>query len=452
MNRPTRLICVLFLLSLLFCFSCEESCDCAEDDNCMDDEDGDSLDDDDDDDDISGEDGDDEAEASDGDEDLEDDDEEAQGELIDLQFQRDEQFVIYDGNGTHLAFPDVTRLENGKLMIVFRQGNSHVDSTGKIMKLFGEADGLTWQEEPFVLTDVSGMDDRDPSVATLSNGRVLVNYFQYKTHSFTEGSVSLHHIFTTQSENNAASFGSLIQVDPGEMSPTEASLNDQGLWTDGNDEPFIIMASSSSVVEMENRWLLPAYGANALNLSALASMPRSRISLYESTDNGQHWTEQPVMHDEASDVWLMEPALLRLKDGRLLLHVRTAEGNSPSNPGPLKQSISDDNGQSWSSWSDFPFIAHAPELLQVENGAILSAFRWLNDAYSAEDVSFVVSLDGARSWSERIVIEDCGAAECGYPGLLQLDDGRLLVVYYSPGGRQIKAAIYSMTPVYENAD
>ena len=53
----------------------------------------------------------------------------------------------------------------------------------------------------------------------------------------------------------------------------------------------------------------------------------------------------------------------------------------------------------------------------------------------------VYSLDGGDTWSDVIEILDCGLAECGYPGMVELPDNRILVVYYTPGGQSIESKI-----------
>ena len=53
----------------------------------------------------------------------------------------------------------------------------------------------------------------------------------------------------------------------------------------------------------------------------------------------------------------------------------------------------------------------------------------------------IYSLDGGATWSDVIEILNCGAAECGYPGMVELDGNKILVVYYTPGGKTIESKI-----------
>lgn len=356
----------------------------------------------------------------------------------------EETTVTITEDGDHLAFPDVTRTADGTLFVVYRQGNDHADSSGRIMKQVGAPDGLTWNP-PEVLYDEPGIDDRDPSVVSLADGDLLVSYFQYTGVAADGGSLFLHEIFSLRSTDNGETFGGPSQVSSGTMSPVNPHRNSEGLWVDGEEEPIIVQACSSPIVETGTRLLLPIYGGNALNLDNLAGAPRSRISIYESTDGGSSWNEEPVNNDSVTNVWLQEPSLLVLPEDRMLLQVRTAYGSSPSSPGNLAQAFSEDAGQTWSDWESLGFVGHAPDLYRLGCGVVLSAFREINDEFTQEWVSFMYSLDDGKTWSEPSRIEDCGALECGYPSILELDENRLLIVYYTAGGESIQATIFNFT-------
>lgn len=358
-----------------------------------------------------------------------------------------ERFVIASGGGDHLAFPDVTRLPDGQLLLVYRRGATHVDDTGRIMKQLGTADGRTWSP-PEVLYDTPSVDDRDPSVMTTAKGDVLVDWFQYVQTSTSAGTLTTHEVFALRSTDGGKTFAPAGQITSGKMSVPGATKSADGLWVDAEGKPVIVAAASSAIVEVGSKLLLPTYGGNALATSALGiQSPASRISLYESAD-GATFVERLINPDADKDVWLQEPALLPLPD-RWLMHARSAKGASPGNPGKMLQAVSTDEGKTWSAWEPFPFVGHAPELLALSDGPIVSAFRELDDAFTHEWVSLVTSIDGGRTWSEPLRIRDCKAAECGYPGLLELADHRLLVVYYAPGGKSIDAAIYPFTIVRE---
>ena len=341
----------------------------------------------------------------------------------------------------HFAFPDVVKLKNGKFMAVYRNGNTHADKSGSIIVSLSN-DGINW-DEPDVLLNDSTIDDRDPSIAVLSDGRVAMNWFKYRYPAdYSEPWV--HHLFFAVSDSSGLNFGEHIQVDEGVFDYSEtAEMNESGIWVDENGSEITVAASSSSIVEDGEKIIIPAYFGNALNWQSMAKTPKTRVVLYESSDGGKTWTPNEVEAAIDEKSWLSEPALLKVTDKRWLLHVRTAKGASPSAKGDLVQSISEDGGKTWSQYESLGFVAHAPELLKLENGVIVSSFRWLDwgTDVNREAVSMIYSLDGGKTWSDLIEILDCGKAECGYPGMIELPDNKILVVYYTPGGKGIESKI-----------
>jgi hypothetical protein len=385
----------------------------------------------------------DEAEAADDDE-ISDDAEDMSGKALvsSIKFSVPEESSTVAEFSGHFAFPDVVRLKSGKFLAVYRNGSTHADKSGAIIYSLSK-DGINW-EEPDILLNDGSIDDRDPSVAVLSDGRVVMNWFKYRYPAdYSEPWV--HHLFFAVSDKSGINFGEPIQVDSGVFDYSETAVMDEnGIWVDENGEEITVAASSSSIVEEGEKLIIPGYFGNALNWQSMAKTPKTRVVLYESADGGETWTPNEVKAEIDEETWLQEPALLKVTDKRWIIHVRTGVGASPSNKGDLVQSVSEDGGKTWSPYKSLGFVAHAPELLKLENGVIVSSFRWLDwEGVKAtrEAVSMVYSLDGGETWSDVIEILDCGKSECGYPGMVELPDNKILVVYYTPGGKGIESKI-----------
>ena len=348
--------------------------------------------------------------------------------------------TVADFSG-HFAFPDVVKLKSGKLMAVFRNGSTHADKGGVIIAAFSD-DGINWDEPDILLNDET-IDDRDPSITVFSDGRVGMNWFKYRYPSdYSEPWV--HHLFFAVSDSSGLNFGEHIQVDTGVFDYSETStLDENGIWVDENGSEITVAASSSSAIEHEGKIIIPGYFGNALNWQTMSKTPKTRVVLYESADGGKTWTPNEVKAEIDEKTWLQEPALLKVTDKRWIIQVRTAVGSSPSAKGDLVQTVSEDGGKTWSAYKSLGFVAHAPELLKLENGVIVSSFRWLDwgTDVTREAVSMVYSLDGGETWSDLIEILDCGKAECGYPGMVELPGNKILVVYYTPGGKGIESKI-----------
>ena len=388
---------------------------------------------------------------TDNDTEISDEDTEQQPIVESLTFTiPEEKTDIVSGTSKHYAFPDIVKLESGKIMLVYRQGSGHAEDSGRILSHYSD-DGENWSD-PELLMDDNSIDDRDPSIAVLSSGKVAMNWFQYHYPSDYD-EPWMHHIMYSTSGSNGLDFDDPVQVDPGLFSYEDvAELNEDGIWVDGDGNEIKSYASSSSVVEDGNRIIIPGYGGNSLNFKAMSKTPKGPIVFFISEDGGQTWFMESVNAEAPENTWLQEPALLKVSEKRWLLQVRTAYGSSPSAKGELMQTVSDDGGKTWSGYKSLGVVAHAPELLKLKNGVIISAFRWLdwNTDITREAVSMMYSTDNGETWSELIEIDDCGLAECGYPGMLELDNNRILVVYYSPGGLGIRSAVISFEELYKN--
>ncbi len=369
---------------------------------------------------------------------------------VDVRITAGEPFLIAQDGG-HLAFPSIARRSDGGWILVYRQGSTHVDATGRIVKRYGSPDGRTWSE-PETLVDTDGIDDRDPSVARLADGRLVVTWFQYRPQRVGSSTLVLHETFFVESADDGVTWSEPVQVTSGVMTaPDGAHLDSGGHWVDGAGDPIVVHASSAPLVDTEDGWVLPNYGGQALNLDAVASCRRSEVSLFVRPGGAGAWTERPVLPGALPNVWLQEPALLVTPEGRWILQARTAWGATPSTMGHLAQSISTDGGATWSPWEALGFVGHAPDLARAPNGVLFSAFREIDDAFTQEWVSLMASVDDAASWrTPPLRIADCGAMECGYPSLGFLDSDHLLMVYYGPGGTAIEGVVLSLGWIYEN--
>jgi hypothetical protein len=359
-----------------------------------------------------------------------------------------QRFSIAAGEGDHLAFPSVARRSDGTLLLTYRRGASHVDPTGRLMKQTGSADGRTWST-PEVLYDTPDVDDRDPSLTVTSKGDVMVSWFPYRTVTIGSSSLSVHHVAVARSTDGGKSFGAPVSVtkDP---DTTGAKLDASGKWVDASGAPIVLEATSSPMREIGGALILPTYGGPALNLSALASATRSRISLQTSVDDGATWSARVVSPDDLPNVWLQEPALLAMggADARWLLFARAADAASPSSAGRLRQAVSDDGGKSFGAWRSLDFVGHAPDVVRLSSGALVLAVRELDDAMTKEWVSIVTSVDDGATWSAPVRLQNCQAVECGYPSMLELASDSLLVVWYQPGGASIVGATVPVTTTY----
>lgn len=295
------------------------------------------------------------------------------------------------GAGAYEAFPDVCRTASGDLICVFYAGYGHVSvpnealpNGARISMVRSSDEGQTWSEAEVVVD--SPIDDRDASITQLSNGDLLVVYMSYDP----KRKPGTHQIFTVRSKDGGHTWSAPRRV------PTAFTANE---------------AVSEPAREMpDGRLLLPAYGS-------MKDQPRPRYvsGVLESTDRGRTWTSLALIRSLEHE--LCEPSLVRFPDGRLLMVIR---------PG-MTWCESLDGGKTWSDVKPMPVPGDAPYLLLTSDGVLLCAFRHR----PTRSTCLIHSTDQGRTWSPMLTLDRVLGA---YPSMVELDDGRVLVVYYTEGG------------------
>lgn len=292
------------------------------------------------------------------------------------------------GAGGYEAFPDVCRLSDGRLMCVFYAGYGHVSRPneklpkgGRISYCTSSDEGRTWSDAE-VLHD-GPEDDRDPSIAQLSGGRLICTYF------------------------NAASGTSMV-----------ASEDAGKTWS----APQQIARNhyvSSPVRELsDGRLILGLYYEKG---------GAARGAVATSTDGGRTWGEVTEI-DNAGQYLDAETDVIELRDGSLFAALRCSKGQ-------MHGSKSSDGGKTWSTSESLDFPGHCPYLHRTVDGLIVLAQR-------VPSTCLRYSLDECRTWSELVPVDSVGGA---YPSMVNLKDGSVLIVYYEEGaGSSIRAKRFGL--------
>lgn len=305
------------------------------------------------------------------------------------------------GAGAYEAFPDVCRLQDGRLMCVFYAGYGHVampneklPKGGRVSCCFSSDEGRTWTPAETVYDGPD--DDRDPSIVQLRSGRLICNFFTLRK---AEG-------------KNPPWEG---------LGTWMVSSDDNGkTWS----EPKLISADyycSSPVRELKD-------GRLALGLYAEKD-GKGWGSVVFSEDKGNTWGNV-IDIDNGGMPLDAETDLIELKDGSLYAAER---GRAET----MAWSVSKDGGKTWSVSVAHGFPGHCPYLLRTPEDIVLMAHR-------LPQTSLHFSLDECKTWSENVPVDDFIGA---YPSMVMLKDGTVLIVYYEEGeGSSIRAKRFLATP------
>lgn len=171
------------------------------------------------------------------------------------------------------------------------------------------------------------------------------------------------------------------------------------------------MTRIQPIILKSGRILLPLY-SDGLNMSMMAI----------SDDDGQTWRPSlPVVGRGP-----IQPALAVKKNGDVVAMMR----DSGSEPTRVQQSVSKDNGESWSAAqkTNIPNTASV-QLYNLKNG------MWAFVGNDVDDgryrLSLFISDDEGASWRWKTTLEDKqkGEGNFSYPGMVQTANGLLHITY-----------------------
>lgn len=302
------------------------------------------------------------------------------------------------GAGAYEAFPDVCRLQDGRLMSVFYAGWEHVSlpndahpNGGRVSACYSEDEGRTWT--PAVTVYDGPDDDRDPSVVQLPDGTILCNFFSLRK----------------TGERKWDGLGSwLVASKDNGKTWSEPRLISKDYYC---SSPIRVLSNGTLILGLYRETSNDANGAVAL-----------------STDNGATWGEA-INIDNGGLRLDAETDVIELKDGRLYAAQRTAKES-------MRFSVSADKGKTWSVSEPMGYPGHCPYLHRNPDNIILCAHR-----IPATSLHF--STDEGKTWSENVPVDEVGGA---YPSMVTLKDGSTLIVYYEEGANSsIRARRFKAT-------
>ena len=115
--------------------------------------------------------------------------------------------------------------------------------------------------------------------------------------------------------------------------------------------------------------------------------------------------------------------MLRLADGRLLAMIRANTALR------LYQSISTDEGCSWTALQATALPGQCPCLFTLASGALLCAYRDMQEGQPG--LGCAVSDDLGETWRPLGALYAGANRDCAYPSIVRLADGRLFCAYYT---------------------
>jgi len=176
---------------------------------------------------------------------------------------------------------------------------------------------------------------------------------------------------------------------------------------------------------------------------ALVSSERRRVEISFSTDRGATWT-RPAEVAELEGYYLTNSEMIELADGRLLygFNARPLLKEGGNRPYAIMTVESVDGGHTWTKPSvvhqagnDFGDGCWEPSFLQLPSGELQLYFA--NEGpYTRSDeqeISYLVSKDGARTWGAVHTLAFRRGSRDGMPVPLLLEGGEVVVAIEDNG-------------------
>lgn len=291
-----------------------------------------------------------------------------------------------------------------------REGDFHVGQRGRLGFLKSDDGGESWSESVRIAAAAS--DPCHVAFGCSRKGTFLVSYVlphKYADGSWDRSTIPRSVIYLTRSEDGGCSWSEPAPIDAASISAP--SLNPYGR--------IIQIPDGTLLMPVYVFW--PQPGVTRLSWS---DSRRTRGSfLLRSRDDGRTWGGASLISRDNHG----ETSLLFLSSGELLAAMREASPKGHD----VWLTRSQDLGETWSSPVRITGHGqHPADLTALSDRHLLLVFGHRRSPFG---VRALVSRDRGRTWDrDRILtlVAESLDSDCGYPSVVRLDGGEVLVAYY----------------------
>ena len=306
--------------------------------------------------------------------------------------------------GRNRAFPALERLQNGDLLVAYREGTDHWVTPDGVVRLVRSTDGGRTWSGPTTLVQCDGWNcGTHQGLAQLSNGNVMLPYTRLRWGPERCGyPTQAQEIWLLESTDNGHSWG-----EPRKLGPRPG-------WIWQNQYGRIMEPSPGEV------WVS---GGGQKEGEAPHPLADWRAGFHRSEDYGTTWTD----YVEVAKGLVDEMSLVRLPSGRWLAMIRPGREAGPD----LYRSYSEDGGRTWSTPERSGVWGACPCLFLTTNGLLLCAYSDARPGRAA-GTSLSYSRDEGATWAqEDEQIYTTSAQGGSYPSMVYVDSRRILCAYYT---------------------
>ncbi len=321
-----------------------------------------------------------------------------------------EKSTISRDDSTYECFPALARLASGRLVLTYRESDSHSASLYcRIIVRTSDDNGATFSARR-VLAEETRKDGvlrkwNCPRVQQLPDGRVLLLCDVYDTPPGENDLARSRIAFFTSTDGGVSWEGPVFTGVPG-IVPDEVTVLPDG------------------------QWLLPTHlrDPSTGNLAQMVS---------RSPDGGKTW-EEPEVIASRPGYDFCEASIVRMPGGELVCYMR----ENSSKGRPVYKSISRDAGRTWEGpFETLMESGHRPVARLTRSGKVMVTYRHFPGARSPWAKNTFAFLEPAESALEPHRARQSGillpldhdrsaTPDSGYTGWVEYEPGRFLVVNY----------------------
>ena len=313
---------------------------------------------------------------------------------------------------------DLIRLNDGRIFFAYARfsGKNEWDSTpATIVSRTSDDGGETWSDERLLVAREGQLNVMSVSLLRLDESRIALFYL--RKNSRTD---CIPYMRVTDDDFRTLS-------EPKRLLP--------------ENEVDYFVCNNARVVRLKGGRIVMPLSRHSKALDGETSR-NGRLSCAYSDDGGKTWRrgcEYPVFDEEGKRVWIEEPGVVELRDGRLYLYARTDRGRQ-------WQSFSKDGVETWDAFVPSPIIGpRGPATItRLKSGELL--LIW-NDYEGREDelkrgpkwlrgirapLTVAISRDEGRTWTGRKTVETDKKGFFCYFAVMETDDSLLLHYYCKP--------------------
>ncbi len=347
-------------------------------------------------------------------------------------------FAVYRNPDFYAAHPSCCTAPNGDILVAFRRQpnrktcrgmwNMHIDPDSHVCLVRSADGGKTWSDRQIVW-NVPGVGNNDPCLTRLSDGRILLTFFNWEvvdalTRADAQGPNFTRDYHRKQPNNPWPGIfmmtgGAILHSDDAGRTWSEARTVAVPASYHGGR-----CAIQGKIAELpDGRLLLPVYAARG------AQTPFESLCLL-SEDRGLSFAYQGTIAGGQDDgTGFGENTLLALANGDVVSFLRPE--NDPGKTQALWLSRSKDQGKTWAC-NPVPGVKGVPQkAFHLSNGNVFLIYGYRFEPSWGVRARVIDPECRNIADATEIVIRDDGAdADLGYPDAIEWEPGKILCVYY----------------------